>query len=63
MSPCESRNGRPKTDLAPGPVIIRLLSGAETAHDPDELDLYRQGWVLGCTATAPAAPTAPATSP
>ena len=33
--------------LAPGPVIIRVLSRAEAADDPDELDLYRQGWVLG----------------
>ena len=33
--------------LAPGPVIVRVLSRAEAADDPDELDLYRQGWVLG----------------
>ena len=32
---------------APGPVTVRVLSRAEAAHDPDELDLYRQGWVLG----------------
>jgi len=33
--------------LASGPVIVRVLSRVEADHDPDERDLYRQGWVLG----------------
>lgn len=33
--------------LAPGPVVVRVLSRAEAEHDPDELALYQQGWVLG----------------
>ncbi|HZM66306.1 MAG TPA: hypothetical protein VFC16_08405 [Nakamurella sp.] len=33
--------------LTSGPVIVRVLSRVEADHDPDERDLYRQGWVLG----------------
>jgi len=33
--------------LAPGPVLVRVLARAEAAQDPDVLDLYEQGWVLG----------------
>ncbi len=33
--------------LAPGPVIVRVLSRAEAEHDPDELALYQRGLVLG----------------
>ena len=32
---------------APGGIVVRVLSRAEAELDPDELDLYDLGWLLG----------------